>query len=77
MSIGTSSLRTIGTEELKKHLFNGKEETGLRPRRMTPGLWKLQYNRISQHINQIVYLSIYMKYLDYFIILLHFFHCTN
>ena len=33
---------------IEKHLFNGKEETGLRPRRMTPCAWKLQHNRVSQ-----------------------------
>ena len=77
MSIGTSSLRTIGTKEPKKHIFNGKEETRLRPWRMTLGLWKLQHNRISQRMDQIIYLSIYMKCLDYFIFLLHFFHWTN
>jgi hypothetical protein len=29
----------------EKHIFNGKEETGLKPRRMTPRLWKLKHNR--------------------------------
>ena len=32
----------------EKHLFNGKEETGLKPRRMTPHLWRLEYNRNRQ-----------------------------
>ena len=31
----------------KKHLSNDKEETGLKPRRMTPQLWMLEYNRIN------------------------------
>ena len=31
----------------KKHLFNDKEETGLKPGRMTPQLWNLEYNRIN------------------------------
>ena len=30
-----------------KHVFNDKEETGLKPQRMTPRLWKLEYNRIN------------------------------
>ena len=30
----------------KKHFFNEKEETPLKPRRMTPRLSKLEYNRI-------------------------------
>ena len=28
----------------EKHIFNGKEETALKPQRMTPHIWKLQYN---------------------------------
>jgi hypothetical protein len=60
----------------EKHIFNGKEETGLKPQRMTPHLWKLQYNRNHQGMDQIVYVS-YMKCLEYFIFLLHFVHCTN
>ena len=31
----------------EKHLFNDKEETGLKPRRMTPQLWMLEYNKIN------------------------------
>ena len=62
---------------IEKHLFNGKEEFGLKPWRMTPRLWKLQYNRNRQGIlDQIIYVS-YMKCLEYFIFLLHFVHCTN
>ena len=29
----------------EKTKFNGKEENGKKPRRMTPHLWKLKYNR--------------------------------
>ena len=32
----------------KKHTFNGKEKTTLKTQRMTPHLWKLQYNRNHQ-----------------------------
>jgi hypothetical protein len=32
----------------EKHLFNGKEETGLKPRIMTPHLWRLEYKRNCQ-----------------------------
>jgi hypothetical protein len=31
----------------EKDLFNGKQETGLKPQRMTPCLWKLTYERIN------------------------------
>ena len=31
----------------EKHLFNDKEETRLKPRRMTPQLWMLEYNIIN------------------------------
>ena len=48
MSIGISSLRITGIEQPKKNLFNGKQETALKPRRMTPHLWKMQYNRNRQ-----------------------------
>ena len=48
MSIGTSSLRIIGYRTIGIHLFNGKEETALKPQRMTPHIWKLQYNRNRQ-----------------------------
>ena len=34
--------------KIKKILFNGKQETALKPQRMTPQLWKLQYNRNRQ-----------------------------
>ena len=48
MSIDTSSLRITCIEQPKKNLFNGKKETALKPPRMTPHLWKLQYNRNRQ-----------------------------
>ena len=31
----------------EKYIFNGKEETRLKPRRMTPGLWMKQYKGYS------------------------------
>jgi hypothetical protein len=31
----------------EKYVFNGKQETGLKPQRMTPRLWKLTYDRIN------------------------------
>ena len=39
-----------------KEKFNGKEENGKKPRRMTPHLWKLEYNRNRQGM-QLVYVS--------------------
>jgi hypothetical protein len=39
----------------EKHLFNGKEETGLKPQRMTPHLWRLEYNRNHKVLNFIMY----------------------
>ena len=60
----------------KKHIFNGKEETGLKPRRMTPHIWWLQYNRNHHGMDQNIYVS-YMKCLEYFIFLLDFVHYTN
>jgi hypothetical protein len=44
MSIGTFCLRTIVIEAK----FNGKEDNGKKPRRMTPCLWKLEYIRNRQ-----------------------------
>ena len=35
----------------KKHLFNGKEETSSRSRRMTPHLWKLEYDWLNRRGN--------------------------
>jgi hypothetical protein len=29
----------------KKHIFDGKEETAIKPQSMTPHLWKFPYNR--------------------------------
>jgi hypothetical protein len=48
MSIGTFCLRTIVIELQDKAKFNGKEENGKKPRRMTPHLWKLEYIRNRQ-----------------------------
>ena len=42
------------TIEEKK--FNGKEENAKKPRRMTPHLWKLEYNRNRRGM-QIVYVA--------------------
>jgi hypothetical protein len=36
-----------------KHIFNGKEESGIKPRRMTPHLWKLEYNRSNRQCKSI------------------------
>ena len=33
----------------KKNICNGKQETALKPWRMTPHLWKMQYNRNRHH----------------------------
>ena len=40
----------------EKTKFNGKEENGKKPRRMTPHLWKLEYNRNLRGM-QIVYVA--------------------
>jgi hypothetical protein len=37
-----------------KEKFNGKEENGKKPQRMTPHLWKLEYIRNHQGM-QIIY----------------------
>jgi hypothetical protein len=39
----------------EKHIFNGNEETGLKPRRMTPHLWRLEYNKIVKVLNLFMY----------------------
>jgi len=39
-----------------KHLFNLKVEIEIKPRRMTPHLWKFEYNRNRQG-NHLVYVS--------------------
>jgi hypothetical protein len=41
----------------EKDLFNGKQETGLKPQRMTPRLWKLAYDRINPRGTHFVYVS--------------------
>ena len=38
----------------ENHIFNGKEETGLKPQRMTPHLWRLEYN-INHQGTQFIY----------------------
>jgi hypothetical protein len=35
-------------QTIDKEKFNGKEENGKKPRRMTPHLWKLEYIRNHQ-----------------------------
>ena len=40
----------------KKKKFNGKEENGKKPQRMTPHQWKLEYNRNRLGM-QIVYVA--------------------
>ena len=40
----------------EKHIFNAKEETRLKPRRMAPHQWKLEYNRNHQG-TKFVYVS--------------------
>jgi hypothetical protein len=40
----------------EKHIFNGKEGIGLKTRRMTPHLWRLEYNRNRQG-TQFLYVS--------------------
>ena len=41
----------------KKDIFNGKQETGLKPQRMTPRLWKLAYDIINPQGTHFVYVS--------------------
>ena len=65
MSIGTFSLRIIGIEQPKKIIFNGNQETTLKPRRMTPHTWKMQYNR-NCHAG--TYGSSYMNCYVFFIV---------
>jgi hypothetical protein len=57
MSIDTSSLKTLSIVLLKKDIFNGKQETRLKPPRMTPHLWKLAYERINPRGTHFVYVS--------------------
>ena len=42
----------------EKNLFNGKQVTALKPQRMTPHLWNMQYNR---NLNHGTYGSLYMN----------------
>ena len=44
----------------EKYIFNGKEETKLKPRRITPRLWKKQYIelkplRMTPHLSKLQY----------------------
>ena len=39
-------LKTHKYRTTEKHIFNRKEETGLKPQRMTSHLYRLEYNRI-------------------------------
>ena len=48
----------------KTNLFNFKEETGIKPRRMTPQLWKLEYNRNSQG-KKLVYVPYILMFYNY------------
>ena len=57
MSIGISSLRITGIEQ-PIFFFNGNPDTALKPQRMTPHLWKMQYNRNRQGG---MYVSSYMN----------------
>jgi hypothetical protein len=41
----------------KKYMFNGKQETGLKPQRMTPRLWNLAYDRINPRGMHFLYVS--------------------
>ena len=50
----------------QKNLFNGNEETALKLWRMTPHLWKLQYNR-NRQVG--MYGSSYMKRYVFFFIM--------
>jgi hypothetical protein len=41
----------------EKYIFNGKQETRLKPQRMTPHLWKLAYEKINPQGTHFVYVS--------------------
>jgi hypothetical protein len=41
----------------EKDIFNGKQETGLKPQRITPRLWNLEYDRINPRGTHFVYVS--------------------
>ena len=49
-------LKTHKYRTTEKHIFNRKEETGLKPQRMTPHKWRLEYN-INRQGMQFVYVS--------------------
>lgn len=64
---------------IENHILNGKEETILKPRRMTPQLWKLEYNR-NHHEGHMIprgmknYPTYFMRFLYYeHLIIAHFF----
>ena len=59
MSIGASCLR-ITSVKLPKKTFNGRQETALKPQRMAPHLWKLQYNRNRQGTYESSYMKCYV-----------------
>ena len=56
MSTWNSTLINDRYQTIEKTKFNGKEENGKKPWRMTPHLWKLEYNR-HRHGMQIVYVA--------------------
>ena len=53
----------------EKHLFNGKEEITSKPRRMTPRLWKLEYNRINHQGSVIPPNSLCLEIIFFFCVL--------
>jgi hypothetical protein len=66
MSIGTFCLRTIVIELPKKKNSMVKKRMEKNPRRMTPHLWKLEYNRNRQGM-QIIYVSYIYIYIYIYI----------
>ena len=50
---------------IEKNIFNGKQETVLKPRKITPHFWKMQYNRNRHHGT---YGSSYMNCYVFFIV---------
>ena len=47
----------------EQNIFNGKKETALKPQRMTPHLWNMQYNRNLHHdTNGSSYMNCYVFY---------------
>ena len=73
MSIGTSSLRITGIEQMKK-IYSMGQETALKLQRMTPHLWKLQYNRNRQAGT---YGSSYMNCCVFFLLCVVYCSCHN